>query len=65
MKNWTVDIERFKKEPKRYKLWRLEQLINFGLDDERLNRQELQEYFDRLDIDKDKKKYLGFLLKSK
>lgn len=43
MYNWSVDEKRFKKEnPKEYKLWRLVQLINYGLDGEKLNREEVK-----------------------
>jgi len=54
MYNWSVDEERFKKEdPKGYKLWRLTQLINYGLDGEKLDRKEVKKAWpkikDRLD----------------
>ena len=39
MYNWSTNEEKFKKEnPKAYKLWRLEQLINYGLDGEKLDQ---------------------------
>ena len=42
MYNWSVDEAKFKKEnPKEYRLWRLTQLINYGLDGEKLDRQEV------------------------
>ena len=54
MYNWNVDEKQFKqKYPKEYKLWRLTQLINYGLDGEKLNQAELKkawpEIKDRLD----------------
>jgi len=57
MYNWSVDEERFKKEnPKEYKLWRLTQLINYGLDGEKLDRKEVKKAWpkikDRLDPDR-------------
>lgn len=43
MYNWSVDERKFKKEhPKEYKLWRLVQLINYGLDGEKLDREEVK-----------------------
>ena len=63
MYNWSIDEERFKKEyPEKYKIWRLEQLINFGLGEEKLDENELKKYWDLLDIDKTAQKYLEFLL---
>lgn len=42
MINWNTDEEKFKiKHPKEYKLWRLTQLINYGLDGEKLDKKEV------------------------
>ena len=54
MYNWSVDEKKFKKEhPKEYRLWRLAQLINYGLDGEKLDRDEVKKAWpkikDRLD----------------
>jgi len=63
MYNWSVDEKKFKeKDPEGYKLWRLEQLINYGLGDEKLDASELKKYWSKLNIDILTKKYLDFLL---
>ncbi|HZE87755.1 MAG TPA: hypothetical protein VE090_06165 [Methylomirabilota bacterium] len=62
MYNWSVDIKKLSKYPEKYTIWKLEQLINFGLNNERLNRKELDKYLERLTIDPQKKKYLQFLM---
>ena len=65
MYNWSVDEEAFKKiDPKGYKLWRLEQLINYGLDGEKLNEKEVKKAWQKIKdrLDPDIKKYLEFLL---
>jgi hypothetical protein len=62
MKNWSVDTEKLKQSPDDYNIWRLEQLINYGLDGEILSRSELLKYWDRLVIDPKKKQYLEVLL---
>ena len=63
MYNWSIDEEKFKKaDPEGYKIWRLEQMINFGLGEEKLDAEELTKYLNKLDIDKHVKKYLEFLL---
>lgn len=54
MFNWSVDEKKFKKKyPKEYKLWRITQLINYGLDGEKLNKKEVKKEWlkikDRLD----------------
>lgn len=62
MYNWSVDINALKKAPKQYLVWRLEQLINFGLGNEKIKREELRKYLYKIRIDADKKRYLKFLL---
>lgn len=65
MINWSIDEAKFKKKyPKEYKVWRLTQLINYGLDGEKLNTKEVKKYWPLLKnkIDMSTKRYLGFLL---
>lgn len=62
MYNWSVDLDQLKKYPQKYRLWRLEQLINFGLGKEKLNKEEVKKYLPRLRLDPLKEKYLKFLL---
>ncbi len=63
MKNWSVDLKKLKQSPEDYKIFKLEQLINYGLDGELLSQSELLKYWDRLTIDPKKKEYLKLLLK--
>lgn len=62
MYNWSTDIKEFSKYPEKYAIWKLEQLINFGLNGQKLNFMELKKYFPKLNIDPQKRKYLAFLL---
>ena len=64
MYNWSVDVNHLKKFPDKYTIWRLEQLINFGLGKEKISEKELKKHFKKLNIDPDKKRYLKFLLKN-
>lgn len=63
MYNWSVDIKALKKQPEQYAVWRLEQLINFGLGNEKIARKNLKKYLSKIEIDPDKREYLKFLLK--
>jgi len=65
MYNWSVDEEYLAKFPEKYKIWKLEQLINFGLGGDKINRKDLEKYFNVLHIDPVKKKYLRFMLANK
>jgi len=62
MYNWNTDITQLKKTPEKYTIWKLEQLINYGLDGEKLNRKELMHYWNKLKIQPQYKKFLQFLL---
>ncbi|MEK7170842.1 MAG: hypothetical protein AAB774_00860 [Patescibacteria group bacterium] len=62
MRNWSVDEVTLKKDPAKYRLWRLEQLINFGLEGEKISADELRQALPKLILDPAKKRYLQFLL---
>ena len=65
MYNWSVDEKKFKKEnPKEYRLWRLTQLINYGLDGEKLDKKEVKKAWPKIKdrLDPYKKRALEYLL---
>lgn len=65
MINWSTDEKRFKKEnPKEYKLWRLTQLINYGLDGEKIDKEKLVKAWPKIEdrIDPYKKRALEYLI---
>jgi hypothetical protein len=60
-----VNEEKFKKKnPKEYKLWRLTQLINYGLDGEKLDRKEVKAAWPKIKdrLDPNTKVYLEYVL---
>ena len=40
MYNWSVDEKYIRRFPKQYKLWRMEQMLSYGLDGEKLDKKE-------------------------
>ena len=46
----------------KFSAWRLEQLINFGLDDEKIDLDELRKYWDVVHIDPLKRKFLSLFV---
>lgn len=65
MINWSTDEKKFKKDnPKEYRIWRLTQLINYGLDGEKLNTSEVKKSWSVIKnkIDESTKNYLQYLL---
>ncbi len=62
MKNWSVDTAELKKDKEKYAIWRLEQMVNFGLDGKKINSRDLKKYWRKLYLDPKKKKFLAKLL---
>lgn len=62
MKNWSVNEEKLKQYPEEYTIWRLESLVNFGLDGVKLKESELRRYWRKLKIDPFKRRFLNSLL---
>lgn len=62
MKNWATDLKELKKDKPKFIIWKLEQMINFGLNNEKLSRKELKKYWNKLYIDPLKKRYLKMIL---
>lgn len=63
MYNWSVDTKNLKKNPQKYTIWRLEQLINFGLNGEKINTVDLKRYWPHLNLDPNRKKVLEYWLR--
>ena len=64
MKNWSTDTSDLQKNPEKFSIWRLEQLINFGLGKEKLDLDELRKYWGVARIDPFKRKFLSLLYES-
>lgn len=62
MYNWSTNTDALQKQPEKFIIWKLEQMINFGLRGERLNMAILKKYWDKLELDPARKKYIAFLL---
>lgn len=65
MNNWSVDEKKFKKQsPTDYTIWKLTQLINYGLDGEKLDRKQVKAVWSQVKtkIDPNSKVYLEYLL---
>ncbi len=62
MYNWSVDEKKLKADPEAYAVWRLEQLINFGLNGEKISEKELRKYWPKLKLDPARKRLLELFL---
>lgn len=65
MHNWSTDIAQLKKNPEKYKIWKLEQQVNFGLDNEKISKKDLKKNWNNITIDPARKKFLHLILWSK
>lgn len=62
MRNWSTDTTELKKDPEKLAIWKLEQMVNFGLQGERISAAILEKYFERIVIDPARRAYLTHLL---
>ncbi|MCL1865668.1 MAG: hypothetical protein FWF73_07650 [Spirochaetes bacterium] len=63
MRNWSTDTTRLQKNSDQYAIWKLEQQLNYGLqEEERIDYTLLKKYLPVLNIDEDTRNFLEFLL---
>ncbi|EKD64856.1 MAG: hypothetical protein ACD_50C00283G0001 [uncultured bacterium] len=64
MYNWSSDIIQLKKNPEKYKIWRMVQQINYGLDGEKLDKDEVKKAWANIEekLDPYKKRALEYLI---
>lgn len=62
MHNWSVDTTQLEKDKDKFAIWKLEQMVNFGTDGEKVKASELEKYWEQLNLDPAKKNFIGFLL---
>jgi len=58
MKNWSTNTKELRKNKDKFAVWKLEQLINFGLGKKKLKLGELKKYWSVINIDPGKRKFL-------
>lgn len=66
MYNWSVDEQQFKKEdPEGYKIWCLEQMINYGTPGEKISQRTLKKYWPKIErrLDPSYREFLIYLLR--
>lgn len=62
MYNWSTDEKELQKDEPRYTIWKLEQLINFGLNGNKLDERALKTYWPQMTLDPARKRFLSLLL---
>jgi len=64
MYNWSTNEELLKKNPEKYAIWQIEQMVNFGLGGKKIKTRELEKYWKKIEIDPFRRKFLELLLKA-
>ncbi len=62
MYNWNTDTSKWNKRSDSYRIWEIEQLVNFGLNGEKLDFNLIKRYWPRLSLDPQRKIFLELLL---
>jgi len=64
MHNWSTDIKKLKQNPEKNSIWKLEQMINYGLDEEKLDKEEVKSMWDTIksNLDPYKRRAIEYLL---
>ncbi len=64
MINWSTDISKLKKDPEKYTAWKIQQLINYGLDGEKLDRKEVERVWSKINdnLDPYKRRAIEYLI---
>lgn len=62
MYNWSTDEKNLKKDPEKYAIWRLEQMINFGLNGEKIKIKDLKKYWRAINLDKARRRFLELIV---
>jgi hypothetical protein len=62
MYNWNTNTTKWNKTSDTYQVWQLEQMINFGLNGNKLDLVQVKKYWMDLKLDKYRQKFLELIL---
>ncbi len=65
MYNWNVNEKELKKDKEKYAVWKLEQMVNFGLNGKKINGRDIKKLWNKLQLDPARKRFLQLLLYEK
>jgi len=63
MKNWSTNTRKLRKDKDKFAIWKLEQIVNFGLGKKKIKKSELKKYWKVINIDPAKRKFLSLFVK--
>ncbi|OGE76501.1 MAG: hypothetical protein A3C85_03690 [Candidatus Doudnabacteria bacterium RIFCSPHIGHO2_02_FULL_48_21] len=62
MYNWSTDETKLGDDPQKKTIWKIQQMVNFGLNGEKISEKKLREFWNVLEIDKSRRNFLNMLL---
>lgn len=62
MYNWSIDIKELKKNKEQYTIWKIEQMVNFGLNSKKLKERDVKKYWKKFQFDPARKRFLQLCL---
>lgn len=62
MYNWNTDLKKMDQKSEQFKIWKLNQLINFGLNGEKLDLKLVKKFWSKLTLDPKRQKFLRLLI---
>lgn len=60
--NWNTDTSKLRKNKTEYTIWKLNQLINFGLGGEKLDLHQVRKHWSKISTDSATAKFLRLLI---
>lgn len=63
MYNWSTDTKELKKDKEKYAIWKIEQMVNFGLGGKKIKEKEFQKYWREISVDSNRLKFLRLFVK--
>lgn len=58
MYNWNTDTNRLAKNKGAFEVWKLNQMINFGLGGEKIDSRKIKKYWNKLSLDPKRERFL-------
>lgn len=62
MYNWSVDEKKLKNDKEKFAIWKIEQMVNFGLFGKKIKEKDIRKYFNKINIDPARRKFLELLI---
>ncbi len=65
MYNWSTDEKKLRKNKRKFAIWKIEQMANFGLNGKKISKNQLRKHWSEIQIDPIRRKFLSLLLYGK